>query len=391
VRVLYLNHTSTVGGGERSLLELLPALGRSIEPLVACPEGDLADAAIELGVPVITVPGIDASFRLHPARLSRGAVAGTRAAVRVRRISRSGRIDLVHANSIRAGLVAVLASRLGAAPAVVHVRDCLPDTAVARVIRRTLRQGAAALVANSDYTARSFAPDSSIRTVYNSVDLERFDPAQLSRKEARARVGLAADESVLAVVAQITPWKAQADAIRIVASLQSAGRRVHLLLVGSAKFVSSGTRYQNRAYEKSLHDLCRQLGVSSAVHFFGERQDVPTILRAADLVLVPSWHEPFGRTIIEAMAMETPVLATSEGGPPEIIRDGVDGLLLPPRSPDIWADAARVLLADPDRRKEMGLRGRESVSRRFTPEACAVAVREIYESVVKNRRPGAAP
>jgi len=84
------------------------------------------------------------------------------------------------------------------------------------------------------------------------------------------------------------------------------------------------------------------------VRWLGERDDVPAILAAVDVLLVPSWSEPFGRIVVEGMAMGCLVAATAAGGPAEIITDGVDGLLLAPHEPVRWAHALRAAIGDPE-------------------------------------------
>jgi L-malate glycosyltransferase len=173
-------------------------------------------------------------------------------------------------------------------------------------------------VSNSHYTAAGVSSNHSgppVSVLHNCVDLSRFDPSRLGRDQARERLGLGLDQPVLGIVAQITPWKAQDDAIRIAAELARTHPRIRLLIVGSAKFVSKATRFDNIRYRAELESLTRSLGVEDNVVFMGEREDVPEILRALDVLLMPSWEEPFGRAIIEAMAMAVPVVATSVGGP----------------------------------------------------------------------------
>ena len=88
-----------------------------------------------------------------------------------------------------------------------------------------------------------------------------------------------------------------------------------LLIVGEAKFVAPGTRYDNRGYEAHLHQLVTELGLNGEVRFLGQRgpDEVPEIMSAMDLLLMPSWVEPFGKVMVEAMAVGTPVLATNAG------------------------------------------------------------------------------
>jgi glycosyltransferase involved in cell wall biosynthesis len=214
------------------------------------------------------------------------------------------------------------------------------------------------------------------------VDLDRFNPGLLTREEARTRLDLPQDAQVLAVVAQLTPWKGQDLAVRLLARLRERFPAVRLLLVGTAKFVSEATRYDNIAYERALRELIASLGLEEQVAFLGERPDVPEILRAVDALLVPSWEEPFGRTVVEAMAMEVPVLATDIGGPAETVRDGVDGFLLPPREPERWVEPAGRLLASADMRARMGASGRVRAAERFSGDVLAGELLERYREVL---------
>jgi glycosyltransferase involved in cell wall biosynthesis len=389
VKVLYLNHTSQVSGAERSLLSLLGGLSGDVAAAVACPEGPLAEAVRDIGVPVAQVPGTDGSLKLHPWHTTRGVLDIARATWAVRRLAARLDADLVHANSIRAGLAASFAASVGGPPAVVHVRDCLPPGRISSLTIGAIGKRAAVVLPNSHYTGATFARVHSTavtRVVHSPVELERFDPATIDRSDARARLGLDSSTFVLAVIAQITPWKGQDDAIRILGLLERVEPDLRLLLVGSPKFVSGATRYDNRAYARGLERLTESLGLSDKVAFLGERDDIPEILRAVDLLLVPSWEEPFGRTIIEAMAMGVPVVATEVGGPAEIVRSGEDGLLVPPRRPENWVRAISELIGNPALRREMGRTARERIATRFSVEAHVRQVLEAYGDALKSSR-----
>ena len=104
-----------------------------------------------------------------------------------------------------------------------------------------------------------------------------------------------------------------------------------------------------------------------AVHFLGQRRDVPEIMRALDLTLLPSWEEPFGLVTVESLALGTPPLVSANGAGPELVADGVTGRLLPPRQPSAWAAAARELLEDRTALRRMAAAragGRRAVPRR---------------------------
>jgi L-malate glycosyltransferase len=389
VRVLYANHTGQVSGAERSLLNLLTGVSKEVAAVVACPPGRLTDAVQQLGLPVAPIRETDGSLRIHPWYSTRALVQMGHAAVRLRVEARRSAAHLIHANSIRAGITSVLAATLGGPPVVVHVRDCLPASAPANLIRRFLIKGSSMLIANSDYTAANFTrgqcPDKVV-TLHNPVDLDRFSPDRISRAEARARLGLEGAGPVLGVLGQLAPWKAHDDAIRCLAALRSSWPSACLLLVGSPVFTSKATRYDNRAYADSLRRMSGDLCLDGSVRFLGERDDVPEILRALDLLLVPSWEEPFGRSMIEAMAMEVPVVATTIGGPAEVITDRVDGVLLPPRQPQKWASVINELLNQPTRREEIGHRGRGTAVTGFGVEAHVSRVLDLYRGVLGGRQ-----
>jgi L-malate glycosyltransferase len=389
VRVLYVSHTAEISGGERSLLDFLCALDGRVQAVVATPEGSLSAAIRARGVPVRAIPGTAGSLKPHPIHTPRAVGELARAAWRVRRIARREGVDLVHANSIRAGIVAATAARTGAPPALVHVRDVLPDGPLTRATRTVVGRGASAIVANSAYTLERFADrstDALLAVAHSPVDLDRLRTgADLDRRRARAALGIPGGAGpVLGVVAQLTPWKAQDDAVRIVAGLRDAHPGVHLLLAGSAKFVSGSNRHDNQAFVQRLEAFVEDLGLGDRVSFLGERSDVPELLRALDIVLLPSWEEPFGRVVVEALAVGVPVAATSAGGPREVLRDGVEGLLLPPRRPDEWVAALSPLLADSARLDEMRRRGPERASG-FDRSSHADRIRSIYEHVLEKR------
>jgi glycosyltransferase involved in cell wall biosynthesis len=386
MKVLYLNHTSRISGGERCLLDLLGALPPEVSPVVAAPTGPFADAVRRLGVPVVRVAGTDGSLKLHPVWTTRALGDIALATGQVRRLSRRVGADLVHANSIRSGITAALAARAGAAPALVHVHDALPPGRVSDLTQRVVGSGAVGLLPNSRYTEERFRPPGFrglVRVVDNPVDLERFDPARVDRGAARAALGLGPDDLALGVVAQITPWKGQDDAIRTLAHLRERHPSARLVLAGSTKFTSRSTRYDNPAFLRSLSRLAQELGVADAVSFVGERDDVPEVVAALDIALVPSWEEPFGRSVIEAMAMKVPVAATSVGGPADVIRDNVDGLLLPPHEPARWAAALEPLADDAQLRGEIGMRARERVAGRYGVDRFARRVVDAYAEALE--------
>jgi glycosyltransferase involved in cell wall biosynthesis len=384
VRLLFLNHTSLISGAERCLLDLLASLDTGVEPLVACPRGPLFEAVTRLGIRTVPVPAITGSLRLHALHTPRAIAELSIAAGRMRHLASRRRIELIHANTLRSALVAAGARRIGGTPVAAFVHDALDGGTAARMTSRVIGSQASVLFANSDYSAERFglAPgDPRRRVVFNPIDLEAFDPALYDRAGERAALGLQPDDVVLAVIAQVTPWKGQHEAVETLDALRREHPRALLLVVGEAKFVARATRYDNTAYMAELRRLVRDRGLEPHVRWLGERSDVPAILAAVDIVLVPSWAEPFGRVVVEGMAMGCLVAATAVGGPAEIITDGVDGVLLAPRAPGVWARALGDLIAHPERTQDMRA-GAPRAAARFSRERFASAMLDGYRAAL---------
>ncbi len=380
-RVLYVNHTARVSGAERTLLDLLRALPADVTPAVASPEGRLGDEVRALGVEHLPLPECDVSLKLEPRATSRALVQLLRAGSEAGRAARRVGARFVHAFSIRSGLGCGLASD---APLVVHAHDALGSGPASRGVAEVISRRSRLILAASPFVADRLprgkwrAP---VTVVDNPVDLDSFDPVRASATAVREELGISPDAHVITVVGQITPWKGQDAALRVLAGLLERALDAHLLVVGAAVFTSRLTRHDNLAYHDSLMELQQTLRLAGRAHFLGEREDVPSVLAGSDLTLVPSWEEPFGRIVVESMAMGVPVLATTRGGPALILRDG-GGLTLPPDDPGAWVEAAERLLLDPAERASMGERGALLARSRFRLDRWIERVTAAYSEVV---------
>jgi L-malate glycosyltransferase len=386
LRLLFLNHTGVQSGAENALLRLLDGLPREHARAVACPpDGTLKATLRERGVEQFDLRGTGLSLSLHPIETPRGLLHLLQSALAARGIARRFRADLVHANSVRAGLIGVAAHRLGGPPVVVQCHDHLPRSRAGDLTRAVIAREAEEVVAVTDRTAAHF--NDGLRSpkaerVYISVDHARFSPAVGGSSTVRSELSIPDSAPLLAQVGQITPWKGHDTAIR---ALYAIRRRLdaHLLIVGDVAFNSR--RYDNTGYRDTLVRLARELGVDSAVHFLGSRDDVPELMAAADLLLLPSWDEPFGLVVLEAMAVGTPALVTMHGGVGEYVSDGVNGRLLPPRDPAAWADAATNLLRDPEALARMAKNAARTASE-FTDERYCSQMLEVYARAARGSR-----
>ncbi len=385
LRVLAVNQTAATSGAEHSLLTLLAALDPAdVAVTVASPAGLLSERVEALGLRHLPIAGTEASFRLNLKTTPPELAALARSAWQVARAARRTGADVVHANTTRAGLIAIAARAFGAPAPLVHVRDWAPPGRAADTVLSVVARGAGAIVANSQYVAEQFgrvgAADR-VQVIHNPVDLSRFDPASRDRAAARADLGgFDAGTPVAGVVGQLTPWKGQDDAVRALAVAREAVPDAQLLVAGSAKFATAAARFDNAGFAHDLAELPAELGIADAVRLLGEVDDVPGVLAALDVLLVPSWEEAFGRVVVEGMAMGLPVIATSNGGPPEIIDNGRTGFTLDPKDPPRWGALLGELLADAPRRAAVGAAAHEA-AQRFGPAAHAEALLGVYRAL----------
>jgi glycosyltransferase involved in cell wall biosynthesis len=282
--------------------------------------------------------------------------------------------DLVHTNSLKAGVYGSLAARLAGVPVVWHVRDriapdYLPGPAV-RLVRGMTRRLATAVVANSEATMRTLDDD------LHTVLLCSVLPEVISG--AVPRDGLRQGALTYGIVGRLAPWKGQDLFLRAFAQAFPGGRE-RAVVVGGALFGEDG-------YARGLEALARELGIAERVVFRGFRSDVWAELQQLDaLVHASITPEPFGQVILEGMAAGVPVVAAGAGGPAEILTHDVTGLLYEPGDQHELA-AALTRLRDPQLRARLSTAARSEV-RRYEPDAVAGQVQELYERVTALRRP----
>ena len=318
VRILFANHTSAWSGAEVSLMRLVAGLREDHDLRVACPdEGRWPRAVDARGIERLSLPAVDASLRLHPVQTPVGLAPARRRRPCARRAPR-GASGLRSSTPTPRGSGSWRGHR--AAPRRAAVRRSRPrapaaDSRSGARCARCSSARAGAVAAVSDFTASRFnegLPRPVATRVYNSIDHARFDPERVAPgpdpRGARARRG--------------TPrcsvrWRrsrrgrARTPRSGRWPTLRARGLDAHLLLVGQVAFGGKGVRFDNHAFLDSLRAARRRArACGDAVHFLGQRDDVPEILRALDLSLLPSWEEPFGLVTVESMALGTPPLVS---------------------------------------------------------------------------------
>jgi glycosyltransferase involved in cell wall biosynthesis len=368
--LLFLDHAPALGGAEHSLLMLLEHLDRSRwRPHLACTGGPLAERATALDVPVHVVPM--PRLRGRPMalwRLARGGLAVTRIV---------GREDVVLllSNTMRASFYAAAAARLTGRPLIWHVRDILRE----RWYMRLMCRWSARAIAVSGAAAAPVPCGQTTVVVPDGVDPRRFDPA-LDGRGFRAELQIESDAPLVGCVGWLQDWKGQDRVLRAAALVARRRPDARFVIVGASAFDSG------RDHFGELKALAATLGLAGRVIFTGHREDVPRVLAALDLLVHGARAEPFGRVLVEAMAMARPVVAFADGGVPEIVVDGQTGRLAPPGDVEALAAAVLDLLANPDGRRQMGERARARAVSHFDVRPLTRRMEAEFESVLQEGR-----
>jgi glycosyltransferase involved in cell wall biosynthesis len=329
MRILYVDQTGQLGGGELSLLDVIKHSAHQAE-IALFADGPFRGALEDLHVPVhlLSLGRADKIRReagLASILLSVPAIV----ALRNELASLARGFDVIYANSQKAFLISALARRKGQI-LIWHLRDMLTADHFSPLTRKGAvlagNFAATAIVVNSEAVRDSFVkaggrPDKAV-VVYNGISPEPFDAVRDADVEKlRSQMGLEG-KFLVGVFGRLSPWKGQHIVIDALSGLPDT----HILLVGEALF-------GEQAYADELRGRARSKGVEDRVHFLGFRRDIPTLMKLVDVVVHASTApEPFGRVIVEAMLSGRPVIATRAGGVIEIIENEKTGLLVAPGS-----------------------------------------------------------
>jgi glycosyltransferase involved in cell wall biosynthesis len=374
-RVVFLDHVARLSGGEIALLRVLPHLEHVNAHVILGEDGPLAERLQAAGISVEVLP-IAASARdlrrdtVRPGGAPPAAALHTLAYVaRLAWRLRQLQPELVHTNSLKAGVYGSLAARAAGVPMVWHVRDriaadYIPRPAV-RLVQSMIGRLAGGVLANSEATLATLAAarDGQQRYVIpDSVELSPYAPAPGTQ------------EMVFGMLGRIAPWKGQDLFLRAFAAAFAGGPE-RAVIVGTPMF-------GEQDYELELHELVASLGLEGRVEFRGFREDIWRELASFDALVHASLiPEPFGMVVLEGMAAGLAVIAPDEGGPAEVIDDGRTGRLFASRDQQSLAAAMRALREDPGARERLGAAARRAVED-YRPETIAARIEHVYERVL---------
>jgi glycosyltransferase involved in cell wall biosynthesis len=370
IRVVEVLATGTSGGAQEHLFGLVSRLDpdRFDVSIVALSPGSAVRKMQRAGFDVLVIDEpddaiavgalaaylVDARPDILHNHMYRAELVGTRAAIALGEIGhrRPYVVSTVHSSRIRSeedrDMLRILTP---------HMDQLI---AVSTMIEAKLEQ-----------EGRTGAP---IRRIYNGVDLSRYDhtePCCTLPEE----YGMEPGSQIVGVVARLEPEKGHPTLLEAWPAVLRSVPDAYLLIVGE------GSR------RAALETLARQLRIAHRVVFTGRRDDVPSVTAALDVAVLPSYREAQGLSILEALALSRPVVASNVGGIPEMITDGVNGLLVPPHDADALAAAIVRLLTDHPFADTLGRAGHDMVHDRFCIDLMVDAVQAIYEEGARAVRP----
>jgi glycosyltransferase involved in cell wall biosynthesis len=371
--VLHVVDCLNVGGTERQLFELLRRLDRRrFRPLLATFKkgGELLPRLREIGIEPAVFP-------------LRGSLAQANTAYQITRMAmmcRRENVKVIHAHDFYSNVIGVAAAQLCGARVIASRRDLAHWLGGTQ--RKALRLAcrvADAVVANAAavgaQTERDLGVDGDkIHVVFNGIDVEQFDTQAFKTPDPLLPAGPVDVPRIAMVGSMHLPDKGHADLLEAAHILKARGVRAQFILV------SDGT------LRGDLEAKAQAFGVADDVFFLGRRDDVPSVLVRCDIVAHPSWAEGFPNAVLEAMCAARPVVATRVGGIPEVMADGVHGMLIEAQRPAELASALEKLIANPLAGHVMGLRGRQHVEAVFSLDRMCERVESLYDALVDGKR-----
>ena len=381
-RILFFDHTAKPGGGELAMLDLLKFIDRDrFTPIVLLGEdGPMVKRVHEIGVEchVLPMPASvkdsrkDKLGRLSLSKLGK-LLTTIRYSLRLRRWIQARQPDVIITNSLKADIIGALANAWTGIPLVWYVHDRIAvdylPSKVVRVFRYLARRLPNFVIANShaSYETLMLPDDHPGTVIHCGVPVDSIVDD----------VGPPSDESpVVGIVGRLSHWKGQHVFIDAAARIAESCPNVRFQIVGAPLF-------DEHDYEQQIREQVRDLNLIAHVEFTGFRNDVPELMRRMSVLVHASiTGEPFGKVVIEGMAMGKPVVATAGGGIPEIIEPDRSGILVPMNDASAIADAVIRLLQQPQSAMEIGRAATNRVQEMFTIERGAKRLEQVCDGVL---------
>ena len=364
--IVHLANSEKIGGANKVLMSLVTGIDRDrFRPVVISPAtGALTEWAETQAIPWHVVPASEGD-----------RVKALRRIAQLAWVFQRERAQLVHAHSPWAYREAGLAARLTHVKRVCHLHFPMAWAE----LQWALRFGVDAVVtcykrlADELAASRPNGESWRLQAISNTVDVARFTPASSNDRSGAKSPWHKDVDHVVLIVGHLSEIKGYPTFLEAAARVRATRPRT--------RFLALGGETTTQGYAETLRTMADGLGLGTSIEFLGWRQDVPEILRAADVMVLPSLAEGLPLAVLEAMASGLPVVASNVDGTPEVVVDGETGLLVQPGDPDAVAGKILTLLGDAGLRSRMGAAGRQRVERGFTLRQFVPRVEALYDEL----------
>lgn len=372
--ILYLSPSNRWLGARISLYVLLKMLDKDqFHPIIICPsrEGPFASMleAEQFDVRCVRLW----NWRKYKYFIHRWVTVG-----RLKQLIQRENIHLIHCNEFWTAPYAYWASRGLDIPLITHVRLSMTP----KKIRDYYLGKMTRIICVCKALVEEFSawPDYKKRVVpiYNGVNLEEFNPETVKEKQVRTQYNIPSGDIIIGLVGQISRRKGQDQLIRIAPRLIDQVSNVRFLIVGSSR---------EPEYEREIHEMIAERNLKEYFIFTGDMNDMPGVYKSLDVLVLPSLREGFGRVVVEAEAMEIPVIVSNAGGLVEVVDPEKTGFIFSLGEDQQMLDHLVRLCKDESLRRRMGKSGRELVRKEFSQEIMIEKVTSLYIEVLKDGPP----
>jgi glycosyltransferase involved in cell wall biosynthesis len=374
--ICFLSHTSELNGAELNLLQILERIDRKkFHPTLILPrKGPFLAEAKKLGVETKVIPA--KWWLTEKGKMWKQPIAwiwNLRAILGLARWIKKKQVHLVFSNSSASSSGASAAKRTHV-PHVWYIHEILggeiPQLTYMfgqRALSRKIVQFSCRVLVNSLATEAFFREKKNVRLVYNGVQLQEKN--NIESQILGRQWGLKNQDIVFGMVGKICEEKGQREVITALGRL-GKDRPLKLLIIGDVK---------SKVYFSELVKICEAYEITERVHFTGYQRDVLHVLSLLDCLIVASNTESFGRTVIEAMSVKTPVVAVKSGGIPEIISHGINGFLLNSRAPDVIQEGMVSFLKNQNAYARAAEEGYRTIQEKFLLSTQVKKIEQVLE------------
>jgi glycosyltransferase involved in cell wall biosynthesis len=371
INILHIYQNSKIGGVQQQLLSLLKAYSREMFNPIFCCLGPKEEIGKEIeGTKIEFIP----LNKLRYNRFSPGIV------LELYRLMKKKQIHVVRTHRYRSNLYGRLAAFLAGVPVIiasVHDNYRTDKRPQRRIMNRILSKITDKIVAVSENVKEDIIrydsiDPSKIEVIPNGIDVERFNPEK-NTADIRKEFSLEQDDIVIGFIGRIVPAKGLEYLLNALPYLKEEFKSIKLLIVGEGSLVEE---LKARAKKNNIFDN---------ILFTGRRRDIPDILASINIFVMPSIAEGLPNALLEAMAMGKPIVTTEVGGIPEIVKNGFNGLLVPPRDTLSLSKAIKELISNDRLAAKLGQAARDLVHDNLSIKAIAQKWQSLYLSILKEK------